>query len=162
MTTIPLDGRLTSLNPLTIALTGGEVMEIVSPGNAALGDNYQVTTAALAGFFASFPAFNSTVITNGATLSIPYDAATTDTRILFNKTVSSPSYAVMPLASSMAFPFPVFFKDLKGDADTDNITITFSGGQLCDGSATIIIDVAYGFVSISPTPDGSAWYLSSN
>ncbi len=137
-------------------------MYIVSPGNAALGNSFQVTTATLAAFFASFTQFNSTVITNGATFASPYDVAITDTRVLFDKTVGSASYAVLPPASSMVNPSPVFFKDLKGDAGTNNITITFSSGQLCDGLSQLVINEPYGFYSITPTPSGTAWYLSSN
>ena len=50
---IPLDGRITSLQVLPIALTGGEVLEIVSPGNAATGNNYQVMLSVLAAFFST-------------------------------------------------------------------------------------------------------------
>ena len=49
---VPVDGRLTSLQALSAPLTGGEVMEIVSPGNAQFGNNYQVTLSTLSSFFA--------------------------------------------------------------------------------------------------------------
>ncbi len=48
---IPLDGRITSLSTLDRVITGDEVMEIVSPGNAAEGNSYKVTTGVLAGYF---------------------------------------------------------------------------------------------------------------
>ena len=39
------------------------------------------------------------------------------------------------------------------------ITITFTGGQLCDGLSSIVISDAYGWVKIFPVPGGSAWYV---
>lgn len=157
----PIDGRITSLQVLNIALAGGEVMEIVSPGTAAAGNNYQVTTATLAAFFAAFPVLNTEDITAGATIASPYAVETTDTQILFNKTLASASFAVLPSSSSMAYPFGVLFKDLKGDAGTNPITITFTGGQLCDGLASISITDDYGWVKIFPVIGGSAWYVGS-
>ena len=156
----PLDGRITSQTILNLPLTGGEVLEIVSPGNAAQGNTYQVTTAYLAAFFSAFPALNSEIITAGATLASPYAAAVTDTRILFNKTLGSASYTLLPLSSTMAYSQPVLFKDIKGDAATNNITISFSGGQLCDGMSTVVISIAYGWVTINPIPGGSGWYMT--
>ena len=50
---VPLDGRITSLQSLPLALTGGEVLEIVSPGNATSGNNYQVLLSVLAAFFST-------------------------------------------------------------------------------------------------------------
>ncbi len=48
---IPVDGRITSLTALTSGLTGSEVIEIVAPGNAEEGNNYQVTLQMLSDFF---------------------------------------------------------------------------------------------------------------
>lgn len=158
---IPLDGRITSQNVLGGPLNGSEVMEIVSPGTAAQGVTYQINTQVLAAFFAAYPALNTELLTAGATLVSPYPVATTDTRILFDKTLGSASYAVLPLSSSMAYPLGVLFKDIKGDAATNNITISFSGGQLCDGLSTVVINNAYGWVTINPIPGGSGWYVTS-
>jgi hypothetical protein len=160
MTTIPVDGRLTSLQVLPIALAGGEIMEIVSPGNANLGNNYQVTTESLAAFFAAFPFLETTLVTSGSV----YNMLGTDTRIVVDKTIGSPTSIVVPLASSMAYPFPVMIKDGKGDAGngTNIITITFTGGQLCDGQPSLVIDNAYGWVTINPFPVTLAsWYQTS-
>ena len=52
---IPVDGRITSLQTLPTPLTGGEVLEIVSPGNAAAGNNYQVLLSVLAAYFSINP-----------------------------------------------------------------------------------------------------------
>lgn len=155
---IPNDGRLTSQNILTGPLNGQEVMYIVSPGTAAAGNSYQITTDNLAQFFAAFPSLNTELITAGATSISPYSVLTTDTRILFKKTLASASYAVMPLAASMQYSQPVLFKDLNGDAFTNNITITFTGGELCDGQASVIINNDYGWVTVNPVVGGGAWY----
>ena len=157
---VPLDGRLTSLTVLNLPLGGSEVMEIVSPGTAAAGNNYQVTTAVLAAFMAAFPVLNREYIISGATLASPYQVETTDTQVIFNKTIASASYATLPLSGSMAYPFGILFKDLKGDANTNNITINFSGGQLCDGQSSIVIRNAYGWVTIYPSPAGNGWFLT--
>ena len=156
--TTPADGQITSLTLLSPPLTGGEVQEIVSPGNAALGNSYQITTATLAGFYSAFPFLNTENITAGATIGSPYNVETTDTVILFNKTIGSASYAVLPSAGSMLYPFPILFKDFKGDAETNNITISFTGGQLCDGQSQVTITNDYGWVRIAPGPAGGAWF----
>lgn len=158
MAIIPLDGRITSLEMLPIALAGDEVMEIVSPGDAANGNNYQVTTAVLAAYFRSFSSLSTTIITAGATLATPYNIVVTDTRILFNKTVPSASYAVAPLAASMAAA--VLIKDFKGNADVFPIQISFTGGELCDGLSTVTLSNSYAWTNINPTPGGGSWYLS--
>ena len=157
---VPLDGRITSLPVLGGVLTGGEVMEIISPGNASNGNNYQVTTAFLASFFAAYPSQNTTLIKSGATLASPYLVLPANTRILFDKTVGSPSYMVFPPAASMAAPGPILIKDFKGDAATNNITITFSNGEECDGLPELLIENAFGWVTINPGPQGGAWYIS--
>ena len=158
MVAIPLDGRITSQNILTLPLVGTEVMEIVSPGNAAQGNTYQTTLDYLAAFFSAFPSLNTELITAGATLATPWPVLTTDTRLLFNKTLASASYAVLPLAASMAYLQPVLFKDLKGDAGTNAITISFSGGELCEGQSTIVINNPWGWVTLNPIPGGGGWY----
>ena len=157
---IPLDGRITSQNVLGPPLTGGEVMEIVAPGNAAQGNTYQVTTDIIAAFAAAFPLLNTELITSGATLGSPYLAATTDTRILFRKTIGSPSYAMLPQASTMQYGQAILFKDLNGDAETNNITISFSNGELCDGLSEVVINNNYGWLTINPVPFGGSWYLT--
>jgi len=153
---IPSDGRLTSQNPLTGTLTGGELMYIVSPGTQGQGVSYKITTETLASFFAAFPVLNTEIITAGAT----YNVAPTDTRILVNKTLPSPTSIIFPTASSMQYPFPVLVKDIKGDADINPITITFSSGQLCDGLSSITLDTSYQWVTITPVPNGNSWYMT--
>jgi hypothetical protein len=151
---VPLDGRITSQAILTGPLTGGEVQEIVSPGNATLGNTYQVTLLTQAAFFAAFPALNTEIVTAGST----YNVLTTDTRILVDKTLGSPTSIVFPLSGSMLYQQPVLIKDIKGDVFTNNITITFSGGQKCDNQPSIVLSNNYDWVTINPIPGGSGWY----
>jgi hypothetical protein len=157
---IPLDGRLTSQNILTGALNGAEVMYIVSPGNATGGNSYQISTLTLAGFFTAFPYLNSEVILAGATSGSPYMVETTDTTILFKKTLGAASYALCPLAASMAYGQEVLFKDIKGDAGTNNITVLFTSGEECDAQSQLEITTNYGWFKITPIPGGGGWYQS--
>ena len=60
----------------------------------------------------------------------------------------------------MLFKGPILIKDFKGDANTNNIALTFTGGELCDGQATVTIDTNSGWVTINPNPSGGGWYLS--
>lgn len=159
-TFIPLDGRITSLQVLDLSLTGGEVVEIVSPGNAAFGNNYQVALSNLAAFFAGSYFLNTVEVTSGATLGSPYTVGTTVTVVLLNKSASSNSYVVLPLASSMRYPNSILIKDFKGDAYSYPVSITFTGGQLCDGLIEIQITNAFGWVRITPSPDGLSYYMS--
>lgn len=154
----PTDGRLTSLQTLNTPLLGDEVMYLVSPGNAELGNSYKVTIAVLGAYFQSAPVLTSTVILAGATLASPYNLDGSFAQVLFNKTVASASYAVAALAAS--FRTAVLIKDIKGNADVYPIQISFSGGELCDGLSTLTIGNPYGWTTINPVPSGGAWYQS--
>lgn len=46
--TFPSDGRMTTLQNFTGTLTGGELFEVVSPGNPSLGVNYNINATTLA------------------------------------------------------------------------------------------------------------------
>lgn len=158
---IPISGRLTDQNVLAGPLIGGEAMYIVSPGSNTLGNSFQIATATLGSFFYAWPFLNTETITAGATSTGPYMVEPTDTRILFNKTIGSASFAVLPKASTMIYPAGIIFKDIKGDAVTDPITITFSNGELCDGLTQVVIDIAYAWVTINPLVGGGGWYMTS-
>ena len=97
-----------------------------------------------------------TIVTAGST----YTIQPTDSRILVNKSSGSVTSVVAPLAASMSSLYPVLIKDAKGDAVANNITITFTGGELCDGLSQIVISTAYGWVEINPTPGGGSWFQS--
>lgn len=160
---IPLDGRICSQNVLSGPLTGGEAMEIVSsntsaPATNANGNTFQVTPAVLGAFFAGFGGLNREVITAGGTFTV----ATNDTMIFVNKTIGGPITITMPLSSAMVYPGPVLIKDWKGDASTNNIAIGFSGGETCDGQASVVIKNDFGWVWMIPGPNvtgASGWAL---
>lgn len=135
-------------------------MWIVSPGNVTQGVLYNVTVNTVAGFISALPVLNAVIITSGATIGSPYAVATTNTRVLFNKTVSSPSFATCPIANTVTYGHSIFFKDLKGDAATNPITIRFTGGELCDGLTQLVIANPFGWVEVTPVPGGGAWYQS--
>jgi hypothetical protein len=151
MANIPQDGRLTSFNTLTGPLTGSEVIYIVSPGNAAQGNSYQVSTLTLAQYFSAFTFGSPTIITTGTA----YNSIATDTRILINKTIGSATSIV--LNTSQLYILPVLVKDLKGDSETNPITVTFSGGQLLDGLSQVVINNPFGYFWFNPLASGG-WY----
>jgi hypothetical protein len=148
----PVDGQITSLPVLPLALTGTEVMEIVSPGNANAGNSYQATTATFAAFYAAYSALNRTVITSGAT----YNAVTTDTQIFVDKTVGSVTQILLPPSLTMAYASAILIKDWKGDAATNPITIVFSSSETCDGQTSVVINNAYGWVYLLPGPGATS------
>lgn len=151
MASIPTDGRITSLTNLSTLLTGDALFYVVSPGNATSGVSYNVTALQMAQYFTSVLAASPTIITSGAV----YDSVATDTRILINKTVGSATSVV--LLGSASYTFPVLVKDLKGDAGTNPITVTFSSGQTIDGLSQVVINNNYGYFWFNPLASGG-WY----
>lgn len=152
---IPLDGRMISQNLFTGPFTGAEATWLTAPGTPE-GDTYYVLMATMAAFFSAFPALNASIVTSGSS----YSVKTTDTRVLIDKTIGSATSVVFPLVNLMQYQQPVLIKDIKGDAATNNITISFSGGQLIDGLSQIVINNNYGWAWINPIPGGSGWYQS--
>ena len=153
MTTVHLDGRLTSQNVLTGVLDSTSVLYIVSPGNAAAGNSYQVSLATLATFFGSFG--TPTIVKTGTT----YASIATDTRILMDLTVAAP-FTITMLASS-SYTQPILIKDITGNVDgTNTLTVNFSGGQLADGESTIVLTNAYAGFWLNPLATGG-FYITS-
>ena len=124
------------------------LLEIVSPGNVVSGVNYRITIAQLALIVGSGSSAALTIVQSGAT----YNSVQTDARILVNKTIGSPTTIAL-LAASSYFQ-PVLVKDLKGDAGTNNITVTFPG--TFDGDASpLTINTNYGWIWFNPLPTGN-------
>ncbi len=139
-------GQMTDLPayPGTLDLTA--LMEIVSPGTAANGVNYAITLAQLALIIGSGGA--PTFVLSGAT----YNSVATDTRILVNKTIGSPT--TIALLGGASYFQPVLVKDVKGDAGTNNITVTYPGTY--DGNASpLIISSNYGWIWFNPRASGN-------
>lgn len=153
---MPLDGRVTSLQQFTIWLAFTEVMEMVTPSNSTTGQNYQITTALLALYFGGYPFLNATKVPQGST----YNMKPTDTRLLIVAGSAAPTSIVAPLAGSMLIPFPILIKDTVGTAFSNNITTTFTNGELCDNQNSVVVDNDYGWVTINPIPGGGGWYQS--
>lgn len=142
-------GQMTDLPAYAGGVDLTALVEIVSPGNAANGVNYSITLAQLFAIFSSYP--TPTFIIDGSV----YHSSGSDTRILVKKTIGSATSVL--LASSTAYLLPVLVKDLKGDADANPIAVTFSGGQLLDGLATITINNPFGYFWFNPLASGG-WY----
>lgn len=146
-------GQMTDLPEFGGVYDPTALIEIVSPGNEVNGVNYSVPLSDLF----SFPA-TPTILLSGATIGDPYVALAADTRILVNKTLAAASYISLgsPLIRGNA---PIMVRDLKGDANVRNITVSFTG--TCDGLASpIVIDAPYGGWVFNPLADGN-WYLTS-
>ncbi len=103
--------------------------------------------------FAAVLGSSPTIITSGSS----YTAVATDSRILVNKTIGSATSIVFPLAATMNYS--VLVKDLKGDAATNHITITFTGGQRADGLSSVPINSNYGAYWLTPKSGG--YYLTT-
>lgn len=126
------------------------LFEIVSPGNPAQAVNYSITLLQLSNLVIS-GSYQPTFVTSGST----YNSIATDTRILINKTIGSATSVV--LLPSSNYLLPVLVKDLKGDATTNPITVTFSAGQTIDGITQIVINNPYGYFWFNPLAAGG-WY----
>lgn len=149
MSNIPI----TSL-PLAINLTGDDQFPLVQGGTTK-----RVPLSTIAAQI-SPSAGVSVTVTDGATIGDPYDVPAGVTRVLFDKTVGAASYTLFDLAIEYGTA-SVLVKDIKGDADVNPITIEFSGGELADGLATIVLSTAYAGVRVTPYPLGGGWYITA-
>lgn len=154
-------GQMTDLPVFTGSLDGTELLEIVAAPagqtNEAAGVNYQIPSLVLAKLVIGLGDI-PTIITAGATVGSPYVALITDSRILLNKTAGAASYVNIGGGVARA-NIPVMVRDVKGDADVNNITVIFTG--TCDGLASpIVISSAYAGYIFNPLPNGN-WYLSN-
>lgn len=152
-------GQMTQLPAFTLtALAGTELFEIVSPGTVSNSTNYAITSELLGQLLQKFWLVTTAVtIASGATPASPYIVPITVSRALFDKTVGAASGAQLGLAST--YYLPVLIKDLKGDASINNITISFTGGELCEGLSTLTITTDYGYYWLNPIPGGGGWYI---
>lgn len=143
-------GQMTDLPAYPGTADFTALMEVVSPGNASLGVNYAITLAQLSLIIGS--GGNPTIITSGST----YASVATDTKILVNKTIGG-AITINLLAATSYFQ-PVLIKDVKGDADVNNITVAFSGTY--DGIASpLTITNQYGYIWFYPLASGN-WYAA--
>jgi hypothetical protein len=150
-------GQMTDLPEFSGTFDGTELFEVVAPGNEALGVNYSITSALLAGLLTTV-AQVPTIITSGATVGVPYAPSALETRILLNKSVGAAS-GVNIGGGAARLNRPIMVRDIKGDADVNNISVSFTG--TCDGLASpIVINQPYAGYIFNPLPSGN-WYLSN-
>lgn len=149
----PLPGTFILNLPPALGLLGADAFVIVQAGTTKRVP-FSIISGAIAGGSGS-----TVTITSGATIGSPYQPPSGVSRVLMNKTVGAASY-VQFLAASTYNGLPVLIKDLKGDAVTNNITITFTGGELADGDSTVVLNVSYGAVWVNPLPGGGGFYLT--
>jgi hypothetical protein len=100
-------------------------------------------------------AINQTII---SFVQSPYTAMVTDT-FLSVDTSGGPISIILPGASTRN-GVPLTVKDATGRANTNNITVTFTGGELCDGQNAVVIDNSYGWETTTPSAGGGAWLRS--
>jgi hypothetical protein len=154
-------GQMTDLPVFTGTLDGTELLEIVAaPVGQSLEDggvNYSIASLLLSqlviGVFST-----PTIILAGATPGVPYVSLATEGRILFNKTIGGAS-GVNIGGGAARNNVPIMVRDIKGDADVNNISVFFTG--TCDGLASpIVISQPYAGYIFNPLPNGN-WYLSN-
>lgn len=128
---------------------GDELMEIVSPGTAADGVNYAITTQQLASLIPGL--FGTPVILVD---EASYSSVGSDTRILVNNTMAF-STAIL-LAASSSYAQGILVKDIGGYASEANpITVTFSDGETVDGLTVVTITNPYGWFWFNPLAAGN-------
>ena len=149
-------GQMTDLPEYDAGFDPTALMEIVSPGNEEAGVNYSITLALLASYLVQ-ALYTNTIITSGATIGDHYEVASDEYRIIVKKTVASASY--IDIGSGADRTIPVLIIDGRGDADVNNITVSFSG--TCNGLASpIVMTAPYGGWVFNPLADGN-WFLTS-
>jgi|SRR5579859_4279526 len=99
--------------------------------------------------------FIVTVVPTGATMTSGSSLTMTTTILLINKTSGSATAITLP-ASPISFTQTYVIKDQKGDAATNNITLTPSSG-LIDGQASFVMNI--NSQSASLIFDGTNWSL---
>ncbi len=79
----------------------------------------------------------------------------TEGGVAINQLVGAPAAVTLPLASSRG-GLPVIIKDMKGDANTNNITVTPNAADTLgiDGNATDVININKGSRTYFPIATG--------
>lgn len=89
----------------------------------------------------------------------PYNAAAGDQDILTN--LSTPGAVSVVLSASAKIGQYVKVIDQKGDANTNNITVTVAGGGTINGGASVVINVAKGWTFLLKV-SATAWLSVSS
>ena len=97
------------------------------------------------------------IITAGAS----YAAGLSDHFIEVNKTAGSATAITLP-ATGLPPWKEIVIKDGKGDAATNNITISAGGVTLLDGQVSQLIKVNFGYVAVKWDATTGAYFISNN
>lgn len=140
-------GQMTDLPAFSGALPASALFEVVSPGDPSTAANYSMTAAQMAALIPGL--ITPTILEDEAA----YASVATDIRILVKNTGALTSAITMLLATN--YSQPVLIKDIGGFASAPNpISISFTGGESCDGETTVTIETAYGWVWLNPLAAG--------
>ena len=81
---------------------------------------------------------------------------TDDYYLVFNKTSGAATEVTLPASADRVGPITI--KDGKGDANSNNITVTPDGSETIDGLSSWVLSFAYSGVTLIPRPDGNGWW----
>lgn len=140
--------------PLALGLTATDEFIVMQAGTTK-----RVPLSTLAASINPGTPGATVIIPSGATVGSPYSPPAGVAKVLFDKSIGAASFATLNLSATY-LGLPILFKDVKGDAATNNITISFSGGELADGLTNVVINVAYGAVWVNPLPGGGGFFLT--
>jgi len=80
-----------------------------------------------------------------------------DDIVLVNKSIGASTAVILPASADRRRALKI--ADLKGDATSNNITVTPDGSETISGNTSYVINVNNGSVEIFPRPDGLGWFI---
>ena len=143
--------------PLALGLTGADAFIVVQGGTTKQVPFSTMVSALNTGTPGS--AGTTVIVLSGATMGSPFVVTPGVARVLFDKSAGAASFVMFGLSATY-LGIPILVKDIKGDAATNNINISFSGGETADGLSNIVINVAFGAVWVNPLPGGGGFYIT--
>lgn len=143
--------RITDL-PAAPSVSPTDLVPIVHDGQTMKAMASQFLVAALA------------ALNNERTVTTTPDTVLVDDyRVLVELAVPGAVAIVLPNAQDVVDAgytyLPKIIKDMTGDADVNNITITVDGGGTIDGQASTGIFGPYGSITLWPLLDGSGYFI---
>lgn len=82
-----------------------------------------------------------------------------DDIIYVNKSSGAATGVALPAVAARSSKKPLTIVDAKGDASSNNITLTPNGAETIVGLATWVIDADYGKITLRPFAAGSKWLI---